>query len=623
MKKLILSVLVSFAAILAARAQGDVTFEVAAPTAVEAGELFRIEFVANASPSEFTPPAIEGFEIMAGPSKSTSTSMSLVNGDFTKTETITYTYVLQGFTAGIHTISPARITVRGNSYSTKPVTIEVVGGASQNSSQNGAATGRGHTQGGGREQQQGRAPELSSDDIFMRAVVSRSEVYKGEPLVVTLKLYSRVQFNYNNDLRLPTFNGFWQQDISPDNVNTTGQRETSGNRVYNTWVLKEYLLYPQQSGTLSVDPFEMSVSVFFQTRGSSPRNIFDQIMGSGLDYEEVRKKLSSQPVKINVREWPGGAPASFGGAVGQFDLTATPPSPSMKANTSGSYTLRLSGTGNFPLIRAPKLALPPSFEEYNITTSDNTRHLRSGTAGYREFSYPFIPRADGLYEIPPFEFSYFDPRQGRYMTLWSRESSVEVVADSTAMSHQGGIVSGVSREELKIFGEDIRFIKRGGANLRPKGKMFMWSPLFFSLVALAVVLFAAGFIVLGRYLRNMQSDRFVRGKRANKVALKRFRAAETSMKQDDRHGFHDEMLKALWGYIGDKFDIPMADLSKDRIREELFERNVPEASTREYIRIISECEEAQYSPASSARMGELYREGVSLISELESAIKRR
>ncbi len=141
-------------------------------------------------------------------------------------------------------------------------------------------------------------------------------------------------------------------------------------------------------------------------------------------------------------------------------------------------------------------------------------------------------------------------------------------------------------------------------------------------VAGLVLLFVAGFLVLPRYVRNMQSDRFVRGKRANKVALRRFRAAEASMARGDKHGFHDEMLKALWGYMSDKFDIPTADLSKDRIREELFERSVPESQSIEYVRIISECEEAQYSPASSARMGELYREGVALISELESAIKR-
>ncbi len=625
MKRLILSILALFAAITAVVAQDDVTFEVAAPTAVEAGELFRIEFVINADPSDFTPPSIEGFEVMAGPSRSRSTNVSLVNGDFTRTETTTLTYVLQGFTEGLHTISAATATVKGRDYSTRPVTIEVVAGGVSSAGAVAGQTGASGSQStqGAPAGEEGDASRIAADDVFIRAEVNRTEVYKGEPIVVTLKLYSRVQFNYNNDLRLPAFNGFWQQDISPADVNATQGRETSGGRVYNVWTLKEYLLYPQQAGALSVEPFDMSVNVLFQSRNTSPRNIFDELMGGGPAWDQIRKPLASAPVRIDVREWPGGAPDSFEGAVGDFGLDVTPPASAMNANTSGTYTLRLSGTGNFPLIRAPHLTLPDSFEQYNVTTSDNTRNTRRGTSGYREFSYPFIPRADGLYTIPALKFSYFDPRRAQYVTLSSHETSIEVTADTTAMATPaGGIVSGLSRDELKIFGQDIRFIKRGRANLAPKGKTFLWSGLFFALAGLAIALFAGGYAVLGRFVRNMQNDRFVRGKRANKVALKRFRAAEASMKQGDRHGFYDEMLKALWGYMSDKLDIPQAELSKERVREELFERNVPEGRGDEYARIISECEEAQYSPSPSARMGELYREGVDLVSELESIIKR-
>ena len=627
MKKLILTTLALFSVVGAAFADDEITFDVAAPTAVEAGELFRIEFVVNARKDvEFTPPTIEGLEVMAGPSSAVSTNIQMVNGDFTRTETTTYTYVLQGFTAGLHTISAAQVTVGGKSYSTRPVTIEVVGDAGQGG---GGEQGQDGQQGQGSAAGTASPPEVSADDIFIRAVASRNEVYKGEPVVVTLKLYSRVQYFGLDALdKVPSFNGLWQQDISPADANSTQQRQTVNNRVYNTWTLKEYLLYPQQSGRLTIDPFEASISVQYQVQ-STPRNIFDAMMG-GTATQSVRKKIASPPVNLDVREWPGGAPEGFDGAVGEFQLSATPPASAMNANTSGTYTLRLSGTGNFPLIRAPKLSFPDSFEQYNVTTSDNTRHTRGGTSGYREFSYPFIPRSDGFYTIPALEFSYFDPRQGRYVTLSSNEASIEVAVDSTAVHSPGvgaggGLVSGISREDLKVFGQDIRFIKRGGANLRPKGRagLFMWSPLYLSLIALILVLFAVGFVVLRRYVRNMQSDRFVRSKRANKVALRRFRAAEASMKHGDKHGFYDEMLKALWGYMSDRLDIPMSNLSKDRIREELFERSVDETQTGEYIRIISECEEAQYSPASSARMNEIYREGVSLVSELESAIKRK
>ncbi len=481
-------------------------------------------------------------------------------------------------------------------------------GAAGQAGQNGAAEG------------QGSGPEISDTDVFFRATANRTDAYKDEPIVVTLKLYVRnTQITSLDNQKLPAFNGFWQQDISADEP--LRQRETYNNRVYETLVLKEYLLYPQQSGTLTVEPFEATVVALFQEPTTAPRSIFDDFFG-GQNIRQVSKRIASQPVRIEVRDWPAGAPASFDGAVGEFRLDATPPPSAMNANQSGTYTLRLSGTGNFPLIRAPKLTLPQSFEQYNVTTSDNTRHSRGGTSGYREFSYPFIPRSDGLYTIPAFEFTYFEPQQRRYITLSSRETSIEVAADSTAWAGPGGgIVSGVTREEMRVFDQDIQFIKRGSPGLSPKGRTFMFSPLYIGLLALILVAFIVCLLALPRYLRNMQSDRFVRGKRANKVALKRFRAAETSMKRDDRHGFYDEMLKALWGYMSDKFDIPMADLTKERIREKLFVRNIPEAQGLEYVRIISECEEAQYSPVSSSRMGEIYREGVTLISELESALK--
>jgi hypothetical protein len=295
----------------------------------------------------------------------------------------------------------------------------------------------------------------------------------------------------------------------------------------------------------------------------------------------------------------------------------------MNANSSGTYTVKISGTGNFPMIRAPKLELPTSFEQYNVTTSENIQNTPAGTTGYRQVAYPFIPRMEGSYTIPEFRFSFFDPRQSRYITLTSREVPLEVAADSTSVALSGQMVSGLSKEELKILGRDIRFIKMGAPSLKPRGRLLLWSPVWFSTAAVLVVLFFVGLVVIGRYIRNMQNDKFVRGKRANKVALKRFRAAESLMRRGDKQGFYDEMLKALWGYMSDKLDIPMSALTKERIHEELFERNVQGGQAAEYVRIISACEEAQYAPTSSSQMNELYREGVNLVSELESAIKKK
>lgn len=614
MKKLLLSIITLFATAGTAFADEDVTFEALAPRAVGAGEIFRIEFVLNANPSQFTLPAIEGLEVLAGPTSSTSTSVSIVNGEFSKQVSITYTYVLQGFTPGIITIPAAQAVVKGKSYSTKPISIEVVAGDSQGATGGAVAAPQGQ-----QSVQTGAA--LSGDDIFARLIVNKNHVFKGEPLHVTLKLYSRVPIVGLDDMKYPSFNGFWSQDIGGQ---ISQQRETYNNRVYDMWVLKEYLLYPQQSGTLTIDPFDLTIAAQVRIQGGGgPRNIFEELMGGGGNVQQINKKIASPAVKIEVKDWPAGAPDSFNGAVGQFAMDATPPPPNINANSSGTYTVKISGTGNFTMIRAPKLEQPTSFEQYTVTTSESIRHTRTGTTGYRQFEYPFIPRMEGNYTIPEFRFSYFDPGQERYITLSAREVSLEVAADSVSRGNTGGMVSGLSKEELKILGKDIRFIKLDAPNLKPKGALFMWSPAWFSLMAVLVALFFAGLVLLRKYIRNMQNDRFVRGKRANKIALKRFRAAEGSMRQGDKPGFYDEMLKALWGYMSDKLDIPMSSLTKDRIREELFERSITGDRAEEYVKIISACEEAQYSPTSSSQMNEIYKAGIDLVSELESAIKRK
>jgi hypothetical protein len=611
MKRLLLCIITVFVAWSAVLAD-DVKLEALAPGAVNSGEVFRVEFVINANPSEFNLPAIEGFDVLAGPSQSTSSSVSIVNGDFSRTTTTTYTYVIQGFTAGKYTIPAATAKVKGETYTSRPVTIEVVTADESDPS------GQSPSNSGTRQQTASGEPNVTSEDLFARVVVNKDNVYKGEPIHVTVKVYARdlaaapVERN-----KVASFNGFWSQDLTKP---VTQQRETYKGRVYDTWTLSEYLIYPQQSGVLTIDPFEITVAMQYRVGGA--RNLFDDFFGNNI--QEVRKKVASAPLKIQVKEWPSGAPDSFNGAVGQFTMETTPPPNSMNANSSATYTVKISGTGNFPMIRAPKLELPTSFEQYNVTTSENIQNTASGTTGYRQFAYPFIPRMEGSYTIPEFRFSYFDPRQNRYITLPSREVPLEVAVDSASVSGvKGQIVSGLSKEDLKILGRDIRFIKLDMPKLKPKGQLLMWSPLWFSIMGLLIVLFFVGLVMLGRWIRNMQNDKFVRGKRANKVALRRFRAAEASMKQGDKQGFYDEMLKALWGYMSDKLDIPMSALTKERIHEELYERNVQGGQAEEYVRIISACEEAQYSPTSSSQMNELYKKGVNVVSELESAIKKK
>ena len=584
---------------------------------VSVGEVFRLEFALNAKPKDFVQPQIEGLDILAGPAQSSSQSISIVNGDVTKTTTYTYTYVLQGNSAGTFAVSEAQATVGGKVYKTEAFTVEVIDeGAS------GAASGQSSAAAAGQARTESSGTGIFADDIFVRAIPDKTSVYKGEPVRVTFKLYTRIPMSGVENQRFPSFNGFWSQDLSVDGYQW--QRENYNGKVYDSRVFSQYLLYPQQTGTLTVEAMDLTVVAQIVSQSGRSQSILDDFFGMGTDIREVRRKLSTQPVKITVKNLPEGAPAGFSGAVGQFSMDADMPSSSISANSSAAYTVKISGRGNLPLIQSPKIKFPTSFEQYNVKTTESLKPSAAGISGYRQFEYPFIARAEGEYVVPEVEFSYFNPQSSQYVTLHSRQFRVEVTPDSSAVGNtSAGIVSGLSKEDIKILGQDIRFIRLGQPEFTPKGRFFVWSGGYFALLAAILLVAVAVFVLLKRYLKNMRNDTFVRGKRANRMALARLRQAASHMNRDDRRGFYDEMLRAMWGYMSDKLNIPVSLLSKENIREQLLRRDISQQVSERFISLIALCEQAQYSPEASLQMHEVYKEGVELISKFESVIKKK
>ena len=580
-------------AIFSASAAEKVTFEANSPLTVAVGEAFRVEFALNAKPDgdTFKAPSFEGFDVLAGPAISQGSSVQIVNGSMTKSVSYTYTFVLLPQAAGNVTIGAAEVKVDGSSYRTRPLPIEIVneGEGSRAQQQQGGSNRADDTQADAQSR-------IGKDDILLRAVVSRSSVYKNEPLHVAFKLYTRVPYVNIVPESAPSFNGFWSQDLSDPNSARVG-RETYAGKVYETRVLYDYLLYPQQVGSLTIDPVDMTVvaQVVVQSRHADP------FFGGGREVFNVPRKVQSQRATVQVKALPAGAPASFSGAVGNFTMDTQFPSERIAANSGATVTVKISGTGNLTFVQAPKLPLPTSFEQYNVKTTESINTSASGISGYRQFEYPFIARAEGAYDIEPIEFTYFDPQRVQYVTLKSKPLTLEITPDARgggdAVVMQG---RGMSKEEVKMLGQDIRFIKLGGAQLRP----------------------AQLDEALRKQIRESQNVALVRGKRANKVAVQRFRAAKRYMEEQNRHAFYEEMLRALWGYMSDKFNIPVANLTKENVREELHKRGVSSEDSQRFTDIITRCDEAQYSPVESARMGDVYSEGVNLISRIESVIKR-
>ena len=602
-------------AIFSASAAEKVTFEASSPLTVAVGEAFRVEFALNAYPDKgtFKAPSFDGFDVIAGPAESSGQSIQIVNGAMTKSINYTITYVLLPQAAGNVTVGAAEVTVDGTVYRSNALPIEIVN--------EGKSPGAGGTQSRPREDSSPDVTaqnQIAKDDILLRAVVSRTSVYKGEPLRVTFKLYERVPVVGYNDVKFPSFNGFWAQELNTDNARR--QRETFNGKVYETLVAKEYLLYPQQAGTLVIEPAELTAVAQVVVPGR--RNV-DPFFGGGPDFVNVPRKVQSPRINIAVKPLPAGAPASFSGAVGSFTMDAVLPQERLAANSAATYTVKISGTGNLTFVQTPKLTLPASFEQYNVKTTESINTSAAGISGYRQFEYPFIARAEGTYEVEPVEFSYFDPSRMQYMTLKSKALELEITPDAKgggdALVVQG---RGMSKEEVKLLGQDIRFIKLGSPQLRSVREPFLFSAAYWVLFFGILILFAMVYVALRRQIRESQNVALLRGKRANKVAVQRFRAAKRYMEEQNRHAFYEEMLRALWGYMSDKFNIPVANLTKENVREELHKRGVSSEESQRFTAIITKCDEAQYSPAASARMTEVYGEGVDIISRIEAMIKR-
>lgn len=603
----------------------NVSFKASGPSAVAVGDMFQVSFMltvdSNVNPESFKAPDFSAFNVIAGPTTSSGFSIDRINGVVSRKTEYTYTYVVTLQTAGTYALAPATITVNGKEYKTQSLPIEAV---DSNSGGNNSGNSGGGQQQAAQQQSgpssSGSSGEISDSDLFLRLIVDKAEVYKNEPVRVYLKLYSRVNIGGYSDAKFPAFNGFWSQDL--DTRQYQWQRENYNSQVYDTHILSEYLLYPQQSGELQIDPFEMTFAVQIITR-SARQSILDDFFG-GPDIQEVSKRVASKPVKIKVKNWPAGAPAGFNGAVGNFTMTTEFPSETINANSSATMTVKISGSGNLPLIQAPKISIPTSFEQFTMKTTESLKRSVSGISGYRQFEYPIIARAEGDYAIDPVRFAFFNPQSERYVSLSSDELVIKVLPDSSGRSGQvaGGIVSGLSKEDVRILGQDIRYIKLEPARFIRKNSFFVWSLPYFLILLLLLAVFIFLLVFLQKRMKEMRNVDVIKGKRANKVALQRLRRAEGYMRTDNQRKFYEEMLQALWGYMSDKLNIPVAILTKDNVREALLRKAVNQDYINRYTDLISECEYAQYSPAESGQMQDIYRGAVETISKLESVMRR-
>lgn len=586
-----------FALMCAYAAAAQNSFTVDAPAVVSTDEIFRVVFTAtyeSGKISDFTPPSFEGFEVLAGPVQSTSTNYQNINGQSSTTHTRSYTYTVRVVQEGKVTVPSASIKIGKDTYTTDPKTVEAV---------------KGQVPDGGSSS----AGQRAGDDLRLRVSVSKTRVVVGEPVIVTLKLYVQSSaISGFEDVRFPTFDGFWSQEIdAPQNIQFV--RENYDGQIYNAALLRRYMLLPQQTGTLTIEPSELVCLLQIQAEQTGPRSIFDDFFSS---YQTIRKRVASEPVTINVSALPAGAPASFTGGVGSFRLSAGFDSDSVAAHEATSLKITISGTGNINLVDAPKVRLPADFESYDVRKTENITTGASGSTGTLTFEYPFIPRAPGTFDLEPVEFTYYDIDAGRYRTLSSGPLSLKV--GEGTRTDAAVIPSGVSKRSVESLGEDIRFISTT-TNLRKAGRMMVSSPAMIIIPTVILLAAAAVWGLLARSIVRRSDVAGTRNRKAMKVARARLKNASAFLRQGLYGAFYEELHKALHGYISDKLMLPVADLTRERIGEELRSRGKDEAVIQELSDILDACEYARYAPASgSEAMEKHYQQAVKVISQIES-----
>lgn len=588
----------------------DVSVTVSCPRAVRVGELFQLDVEVNARSSQPKFPDMDAFKVVRSMGTQQGFQSYMSGGKMVTSASMTFAYAVQPDREGTQEIGPVEVTVDGKTYQSKPVTVQVVAGnASAQPQQPGSSSAEGTDARPDHSQVQS-----DNREVFLEVLTDRKQVYQGEYLNASIKFFSRINVASINKESFPTFDGFFKQEIETPPLRSLDQ-ETVNGVPYLTGVLRKYVLFPQKSGTLTINPCKVEAGINQRVQSRS-RSIFDDFFGGGV--QTVPREATSRPVTITVLPLPDGKPASFSGGVGQMKFDAVIDKTEVKANDPVTMKITVSGNGNMKFVDAPRINFPPDFEVYDPKI--NTNLNATATAGSKTFEYLLIPRHGGAYKIPAIEFSYFDPQARQYKTLRSDEYTLTVERGEEQPGQT--VVSGVTREDVKYLGKDIRYLKTDRAKLRHTGENFFGTWKFFLWYLIPLAAFSLIVYLRRNYIRKYAGVARVKNRKANRYAARRLKQARGFMDRNQKEPFYEELSRALWGYLSDKLNIPVAGLSRDNAKATMEQHQVDTALADEFIGVIDDCEFARYAPsAAGSDMNVLYSRTVEVIDKMQKAVQ--
>ena len=546
----------------------------------------------------FNPPSLKDFRVLSGPNQ--STSMQIING--VSSSSLTLSYILMPNTTGAYTIGSASIQYEEKTYTTDPIKVTIVKGSQKPKDDSGKQISN----------------EEIAKNLFIRATIDKSKVYLGEQVTITYKLYTRLNIASQMSVdKLPQYQGFWAEELETAR-NISFSREVIDGQQYNVGLLKRAALFPNQAGKLEVTPFELTIPIQVQKK-KNPNNVWDDFFGDPFGRSEiVEYQAKSNTLKVEVMPLPeNNKPESFRGAVGKFDFSATLDKQKTKTNEPINLKFDISGTGNIKLLELPPFELPNGFEKYDPKVDEQIN--RAGKiSGTKKAEYLLIPRVAGTREIPPIEFSYFDPEKRSYQTISSKAFSVSIEQGQSITLDAG------SQHNIEQLDSDIRFIKTKFDDVDKRSEILLFKPAFW---IASVVPFLASLVLIGWKRKQDKlsgNQQLMRYSKAEKVARKRFKAAKKLLDQNNIELFYSEISQALFGYLEDKFHIPKSEFTLDRAGDELLKRNIKPELVEKMKSNAQKCEFIRFAPGTnpSQAMNEMYQSFSDVVISIERSIAK-
>lgn len=597
MNRLYTLILLSFCAInLMAQ-----SIQVNAPQHVSVGEQFRLRYtVMTQDVEDFRAGEVpEGLEVLMGPRTSVQSSFQMTNGHTSSSSSITYTYILYAEEAGTYTIPAAHAIVNGKKSASSAVSIKVSGQANSN------ASNTNMQQRPGAQIRQAGA-KISGDDLFIKVSANKKRVHEQEPILLTYKVYTQVELTQLEG-KMPDLKGFHTQEITLP-AQKSYHIETVNGRPYRCVTWSQYVMYPQMTGELEIPSITFKGIVVQENRNVDP---FEAFFNGGSAYIEVKKNIVAPALSIQVDPLPT-RPAGFSGGVGTFTISSSLDKETVAANEPVTMRVVINGTGNLKLIKQPVVEFPKDFDKYDPKSTDKTRLTANGLEGNMIYDFLFVPRNQGTYTIPAIELTYYDIKQNAYKTVKTKPQTINVTP---------GDKSTTTVSDFKEKEQDIRGIMPGNDKTTSRN-IFFATTAYKTIIAIIIIAFALLIWIFRK--RAIANADIVgkRGKKANKVATKRLKNAAKLMKQQKQDEFFDEVLRALWGYIGDKLNIPVSELSRENITERLCERNVDYDIISTFVNAIDECEFARYAPGETrSKMASVYDKAIKGITNIDDFLK--